>query len=154
MKSLSLPQNVFFRVNALHAGGPLPSAPTPPLGLWVACGSGVRGFEVLGGEGSGSAGIHSVRRHRIDRGQPVQARRVARSCWAADGCASSSSTVEEVLYGSVWKKISLLLTTDDVVMLRTAARRWNVADRCGAPGDTFFWLLKTEPVEKTWRHDE
>ena len=43
-----------------------------PLGLWVACGWGAPGFVVFGGEGSGS-GIQSVKRHRIDRGEQVQA---------------------------------------------------------------------------------
>ena len=50
--------------------------------------------------------------------------------------------------------ISLLLTTDDVVMLRTAARRWDVGDRYGALGETFFWLLRMEQFKKTWHHDE
>ena len=39
--------------------------------------------------------------------------------------------MEEVLYGSVWNLIGLLLTTDDVVKVRTAARRWSVGDREG-----------------------
>ena len=56
--------------------------------------------------------------------------------------------------GSVWITISLLLTTDDVVLLRTVARRWNVGDRCGALGDTFFWLQKMEQFEKAWHYDE
>ena len=46
------------------------------------------------------------------------------------------------------------LTTDNVVVPRTAARRWNVGDRYGALGDTFFWLLKMAQFEKTWHHDE
>ena len=37
--------------------------------------------------------------------------------------------MEEILYGSLWKMIGLLLTTDDVVMLGTVARRWNVGQR-------------------------
>ena len=52
VKSLSLSRaNCIVRWNALHAGGP----PTPLLVLWVACGSGVRGSMILGGEGSGQA---------------------------------------------------------------------------------------------------
>ena len=39
--------------------------------------------------------------------------------------------MEEVLYGSEWNMISVLLTTDDVVKIRTAASRWNVGDRYG-----------------------
>ena len=53
-KSLS-PAQCIFRRYALHAGGPLLGFPNPPLGLLVACVSGVRGFVVLGGEGSGSS---------------------------------------------------------------------------------------------------
>ena len=37
------PAHCIFRRNALHAGGPSPNPPPAPLGLWVACGSGVRG---------------------------------------------------------------------------------------------------------------
>ena len=29
-----------------------------------------------------------------------------------------------------------------------------MGDRCGALGDTFFWLLKMEQFEKTWHYDE
>ena len=50
--------------------------------------------------------------------------------------------MEEVLYGSVWGLISRLLATDDVVKIRTAACRWNVGDKYGLLGDTFFFLLK------------
>ena len=50
--------------------------------------------------------------------------------------------------------VSFLLTTDNVVMLRTAARRWNVGDKNGSLGDTFFWLLKVDLFEKTWHHNE
>ena len=42
--------------------------------------------------------------------------------------------MEEVLYGSVWNLIGLLLTTDDVVKARTAARRRSVGDRYEALG--------------------
>ena len=94
---------------------PSPSSQLPPVGLWVACGSGVRGFVVLGGEGRGS-GVQSVKRHRNDRCQQVQAGCEARSCWAVERCAPSSTTVEDTLYGSVWNMISLLLVTDDVVL--------------------------------------
>ena len=62
--------------------------------------------------------------------------------------------MKEILYGSEWDMIGLLLTTDDVVKLRTAARRWNVGDRYGSLGDTFFWMLKMEQSEKTRQHYE
>ena len=74
------PAQCICRRNALRAGGPLPSSPPPPLCLWVACGSGVRGFAVQGDGGRGS-GIQSVKRHRIDRGQDVQAGWLAWSRW-------------------------------------------------------------------------
>ena len=39
--------------------------------------------------------------------------------------------------------------------VRTAARRWHVGDRYGAPGDTFFFLMSNaKQFEKTWRCDE
>ena len=94
---------------------------------------------VLDGEGRGS-GIQSVQ---------VEGR-AARSGWAVGRCAPSSSTVEEILYGSVWNMITPLLTTDDVVKVRSAARRWNVGDRYGALGDTFLRLLKREQFEDSW----
>ena len=50
--------------------------------------------------------------------------------------------MEDVLYGSVWGLISRLLAPDDVVKIRTAACRWNVGDKYGLLGDTFFFLLK------------
>ena len=77
LRCLSLsPARSNFRRNALQ-GAPLPSPFTPPLGLWVACGWGVRGFAVQGdGEGSG---IQSVKRHRIGRGQYAQGGWLARS---------------------------------------------------------------------------
>ena len=42
--------------------------------------------------------------------------------------------MEEVFYGSVWTMISLLLTTNDVVKMRSTACRWNVGDRDGPLG--------------------
>ena len=65
----------------------------------------------------------------------------------------SSSTMEEVLYGSVWNMISLLLTTDDVVKTRTTTYRWNVGDSCGLYGDTILWMSKKEQFEKNWHYD-
>ena len=62
-------------------------------------------------------------------------------------------TLGRNVLGSVWNMISLLLTTDDVVMLRAAARPWNVVDRFGR-WESFSWLLKMEQSEKTWHYDE
>ena len=42
-----LPHNAFVLMNALHAGGPLPSSPPRPCSVGV-CGSGVRGLTVQG----------------------------------------------------------------------------------------------------------
>ena len=66
-------------------------------------------------------------------------------------CALSSSATEELLHVSVWDMISFQLTTDGVVTLRTAARRWNAGDSCGG-----HILLATEndQFEKTWHYDE
>ena len=61
--------------------------------------------------------------------------------------------MEEVLYSSVWNMISLLLTTDDVVKMRTAVCRWKVGDRCGLLEDAFFWMLNMEQFEKKWHCD-
>ena len=48
------------------------------------------------------------------------------------------------LGSSVCKMISLPLTTDDVVKIRTTACLWNVGDKCGLLGD----MLKIEKFEK------
>ena len=66
------------------------------------------------GDGGRRSGAQSVKRHRIGRGQYVQAGLLARNM------------------------ISLLLTTDDVVKIRAAACRENVGDRYGLIGDTFL----------------
>ena len=50
-------------------------------------GSSVRGFAAVGGERRGSS-IQSVKRHRIDRGQLVEAGWVARSRLAVERCAA------------------------------------------------------------------
>ena len=100
------PAMCIFRWNASHAGGPLPSSPSPPLGLWVACGSDVRGlwFWVVKEVGQVfylSNDIEST---------------VASSLLAVANCAFTvAAQMEEVLCGSVWNLIGLLLTTDDVV---------------------------------------
>ena len=68
--------------------------------------------------------------------------------WQWDAAPLSRNTMEEIQNGSVWNTVSLLLTTDDVVMLRAAAPRWNVGDRYGALEDTFFGLLKMDSSGK------
>ena len=71
------------------------------------------------------------------------------SCQAVERCVSHPRTMEEILFGTLWNMIGLLLTTDDVVMLRTVAGRWNVGNRYGALRvDTFFMMLKMEQFEK------
>ena len=71
------PANCIFRRSALHAGGRIPSPPSPPSpkpglwfegGLWFGC---ARLCETgcLWGRGSGH---RSVKRHRLDRGQQYQ----------------------------------------------------------------------------------
>ena len=52
---VSFSRTMHFSEVCFARGWTVTSHPTPPLGLWVACGSGVRGFVVLGGEGSGSS---------------------------------------------------------------------------------------------------
>ena len=56
---------------------------------------------------------------------------VVRSCQAVGRCAPLPHTIEGIRYGPLWHMISLLLTTDDAVMLRTVALRWNVGNRYG-----------------------
>ena len=48
-------------------------------------------------------------------------------------CAPVPHTMEEIR--SLWNMTSLLLTTDDAVMPRTAARRWNVGNKNEAQGE-------------------
>ena len=49
--------------------------------------------------------------------------------------------------------VSPLLTTDDVVMFRVVASRWNVGNRCGEMGESHLLLLHNEPFDKHWRYD-
>ena len=59
-----------------------------------------------------------------------KAERVLRSGQTVECRASfSSDAEEEVLYGSVCYLVGFLVTTDDVVMLRTVARRWTMGNR-------------------------
>ena len=66
---------------------------------------------------------------------------VVRFCQAVERGAPLPRTMEEILFGSLWNMIGLLLTTDDVVILRTVASLWNVGNRRGA-------LLEIEQFEK------
>ena len=59
-------------------------------------------------------------------------------------------TMEEVFFGSVWNMISLLLTTDDVVKVRTAACLWNVGDKYGLPWDSCRNLKCVKQDKDTW----
>ena len=56
--------------------------------------------------------------------------------------------MEGTIYGSLWN----MLTTDEMVMLRTVARRLKVGDRLGCTGNTLCWLLKIEQIEKRLRN--
>ena len=73
---------------------------------------------------------------------------VVRSCSAVERCVPLPLTMEEILFGPLWYMISPLLTTDDVVMLRTVARRWTVGNKYGALGETSLMLI-LEEYEKT-----
>ena len=61
--------------------------------------------------------------------------------------------MDEILYGSIWRMASPLLTTDDVVRLRGVASRWNVGNRCGEMGEFYFLPLQNDPYEKHWHCD-
>ena len=97
---------------------------------------GVRGFVVLGGEGR--SGNQSVKRHRFVHGKQVQAGCGSQVLPGSGTLRSSSARNGRNTIRPMWYMIGLLLTTDDVVMLRTVARRWNVGKSYGALGDTFF----------------
>ena len=106
----------------------------------MACGSGVRGFVILGGEGSVS-GIQSVKRHRIDCGQQVQAGWVAWFCLAVEHCAPF---LQENGRNTQWFGVGPIkpLADDrrcgDLTYSRSSLE-------CGrhlwGTGDTLFWLL-------------
>ena len=76
-----------------------------------------------------------------------KAERVQRSGQTVECRASfSSDAMEEVFFGSVWNLVGFLVTTDDVVMLRTVARCWTMGNRLGALGNTFL-MTKMEHFE-------
>ena len=62
--------------------------------------------------------------------------------------ASAMCAMEDILHGSVWCMNSSMLTTDDVVMLRTVTSRLNLVNRNGALGDFQFMMLQSDPYEK------
>ena len=53
-------------------------------------------------------------------------------------CASPRPSMDEVLFGSVWDTISLMLDTDDVIRVRVVAKCWNDGRRYGKIGKSFF----------------
>ena len=83
---------------SMHAGALVPSPPTPPLGLWVACGSDVRGF-VVGDERSGTD-IQFVQT-TSNRTWPASSSRAGSAVWLGKGTLHflSSDSMEEALYG-------------------------------------------------------
>ena len=127
--------NCVFRLNALHAGGPLPSSPTPSCGMWVASGSGVRSFVVLGclwNEGQVVIGqTTSIVTNRLKGGGSRKCLRLL------ERHVSLLQAMDEILYGTLWRMISPLLTTNDAVRCRTVTSRWNVGSRYGEM-DEFF----------------
>ena len=134
------PAQLHFRWKALHAGGPLPSLPTPSCGMRVACGSGVRGFVVLGclwNEVSlfvcQTTSTVTDRLKRCGQSKVTQAAGTSRFAPASNG--------------TILRIISPLLTTDDVGC-RTVTSRWNVGSHSGEMGEFFFMLLHTDPHEK------
>ena len=56
---------------------------------------------------------------------------VVRSSQTVERHAPPLYAMEEILYGLLRYMISLVLTTDDALMLRTAGRRWTVGNRSG-----------------------
>ena len=48
---------------------------------------------------------------------------------------------------------SPLVTTDDAVILRTVASRWNEGNRYGALGYAFFTTLKLDQYRELWHYD-
>ena len=115
----------------MHAGGPLKSHPTLRLSVcgWLVA----RVWEAL--------------RQWVVK-EEGQAFTLSNDTELAVACSSSRLGCQ-VLQGS-----GTLRTFPDVVMLRTAARRWNVGDRYVALGDTFFWFLMMEQFEISWHCDE
>ena len=61
--------------------------------------------------------------------------------------------MEAILYGSTWDIINPLLTTDDVVRTRVAAKKWNIGEKYGALGPLFFDMLKFEQFGVEWSYD-
>jgi len=60
--------------------------------------------------------------------------------------------MEAMLYGSTWDIINPLLTTDDVVRTRVAAKKWNIGEKYGALGSLFFDMLKCDQYGKEWSY--
>ena len=93
----------------------------------VACGSGVRGFVVLGCLWDEAQVIRLS--HDIDRDQHV---RNVRAVNSASSCQTVGNTfrhlraMDEILHGTVWRMISRWSTTDEVVRCRTVTSRWNL----------------------------
>ena len=54
--------------------------------------------------------------------------------------------MDEMLYGTVWRMISPLSTTDDAVRCRTVTSRWNVGSRHGEMGEP---AVTKRPIQET-----
>ena len=133
----SLSSKIHFSVECFHRRRTVIEPPTQFLGLWVARGRvcealWYRVVKEVGQVFSLSNDIESTMASRFRRGGQCGLVR-------AERCTSSSSPMEEILCGSVWNLISILLVTDDV-MLRTAARRWKVGYKYGWSAGRHFLL--------------
>ena len=142
--SLSLPQIACFGGMPCKRVGRY-RAPQPRLvALRVACGSGVRGFVVLGVCGKW---VISLSKTSI-RPWPAGSHRFRQSDRQWIVTLVPCAQWKKLLYASMWYMISPLLTTDDAVMLRTVTSRWNEGNRYGALGYAFFMMLKLDQYEK------
>ena len=136
------------RRNALHACGPLPSAPPRLLvggwhAAWVCKAA---GFGSCGNEERVIHLSHSTATIRFQRGFGVRQTSLRHELFPV-------CTMDEMLYGLNWLVVGPLLTTDDAVRLRAVANRWNEGDRYGALGNAFFTLLKLDLYRELWQYD-
>ena len=139
---VSLRYIMHFLVECLTRGWTVTEPSDPSCGMWVACGSGVRGFVVLF-----MCQTTSTVTNRLNRcGQSKSLRLLERH-------VPHLRAMDEILYGTIWRMVSPLLTTDDVVRCRTVSIRWNVGSRYGAMGEFYFLLRLNDPYDKHRHYD-